>query len=137
MGVSLSAPDTPATVHADGDRLVMVMVNLLSNAVKYSPPGGTVLLAVAEAAGMVEVTVTDQGRGIAREHQRSIFDRFWQVHSSDDRSRTGSGLGLAICKTIVEHHGGAIGVNSAPDQGSTFWFRVPAEKRGLAGGAAT
>jgi signal transduction histidine kinase len=97
----------------------------LSNAVKHSPPEGRVTLAVAEAAGMVEVTVTDQGQGIAREHHRAIFDRFWQVQS-DDRQRAGSGLGLTICRTIIEHHGGAIGVNSEPGRGSTFWFSVPA-----------
>ncbi len=125
LKVRLAANATPARVQADGDRLVMVLVNLLSNAIKYSPPGGSVTLGAAAADGQVEVTVTDTGCGIAPDHQRSIFDRFWQVQTSEARLHTGSGLGLAICRSIIEYHRGTIGVDSVPGQGSRFWFRIP------------
>jgi len=124
-GVTLTGPATEARVLADRDRLVQVLVNLLSNAVKFSPRGSTVDVKVGRAADMVEVAVRDNGRGVPPSHQRAIFERFQQVEASDARQKGGTGLGLAICKTIVEQHGGDIGVASEPGRGSTFWFRVP------------
>jgi signal transduction histidine kinase len=133
-GVTVQAPEVSAMIWADADRIVQVLVNLLSNAVKFSRPGGVVTIAVELRESWVEFRVTDRGRGVPVAHQRTIFERFRQVESSDAREKGGTGLGLAICKSIVERHGGAIGVDSEEGNGSTFWFRVataikPAEAR--------
>ncbi|HXG72333.1 MAG TPA: PAS domain S-box protein [Gemmatimonadaceae bacterium] len=133
-GVVFEAPDVSSTIWADADRVVQVLVNLLSNAVKFSPPDGVVTISVGERDCWVEFRVTDRGRGVPAEHRRAIFERFRQVEISDAREKGGTGLGLAICKSIVEQHGGTIGVESEDGVGSTFWFRVatalrPAESR--------
>jgi len=112
-------------VIGDENRIVQVLVNLLSNAVKFSPRGSAITMSAQETAGFVEVAVRDRGRGVPRSYQRSIFERFQQVEASDSRQKGGTGLGLAICKTIVEQHGGTIGVESEVGRGSTFWFRIP------------
>ena len=124
QGVTVEAPRVSMAVWADADRILQVLVNLLSNAVKFSPPGGVVTIAVARSGTCVEFRVTDRGRGIPAEHRRPIFERFRQVETSDAREKGGSGLGLAICKSIVEQHGGTLGVESEVGAGSTFWFRV-------------
>jgi signal transduction histidine kinase len=104
---------------------VQVIVNLLSKALKFSPRGSTVRLRAWQTPDGVEVQVEDQGRGVPESHRGAIFERFRQVESSDAADRRGAGLGLAIAKSIVEMHGGRIGVDSQPGQGSTFWFRIP------------
>ncbi len=112
-------------VDVDADRLVQVVVNLLSNAIKFSPKNETVVVGAHKRDdGTVEVSVSDRGRGVPDELKESIFERFKQVELDDERQRGGSGLGLAICKAIIERHGGEIGVNSQPTQGSRFWFTV-------------
>ena len=126
-GVAVEAPTVSCSIWADADRMVQVLVNLLSNAVKFSPAGGVVTIGVALADGSVEFRVTDRGRGVAADDQRLIFERFQQVETSDARDKGGVGLGLAICKSIVEQHGGTIGIESDVGEaghGSTFWFRV-------------
>jgi PAS domain S-box-containing protein len=125
-GVSLELIACPDMVHADGDRLVQVLVNLISNAVKFSPKGASVTVAAQQiAGGMVEVRVIDRGRGIPESFRNRLFQRFQQVEASDAKKKGGTGLGLAICKGIVEQHGGTIGVESQEGKGSTFWFRIP------------
>ena len=128
-GVSVEAPEVGALIWADTDRIVQVLVNLLSNAVKFSPPGGVVTIAIAPGEDWVEFRVTDRGRGVAPAHRTAIFERFRQVEISDAREKGGAGLGLAICKSIIEQHGGAIGVDSEEGNGSSFWFRVATSSR--------
>ena len=123
-GVTVEAPEASSTIWADADRIVQVLVNLLSNAVKFSPPAGIVTLTVRPGDGWVEFRVSDRGRGIPVAYRRSIFERFGQVETSDAREKGGTGLGLAICKSIVEQHGGTIGVETEEGAGSTFWFRI-------------
>ncbi len=115
-------------VFADSDRLVQVMVNLLGNAVKFSSARNVVRVCVKETPEWLEVSVSDQGRGIPLHLQETIFERFKQVDASDATLMHGTGLGLSICKAIVEQHGGTIGVQSQPGEGSTFWFRIPPAK---------
>jgi PAS domain S-box-containing protein len=124
-GIRLEFQPTNATVNADGDRLVQVMVNLISNAVKFSPKGGAVTIAVSEIPNWVEVKVIDRGRGIPAKFKNALFQRFQQVEASDSKKKGGTGLGLAICKGIIEAHSGNIGVESEEGKGSVFWFRVP------------
>jgi PAS domain S-box-containing protein len=125
-GIRLEAAPTTLRVLADADRLVQVLVNLLSNAIKFSPKGAVVVVSAAQTGEGVEIRVTDQGRGIPVAYQRSIFERFQQVETSDSRRKGGSGLGLAISRAIVEQSGGSIGVDSEPGKGSSFWVRLPA-----------
>ena len=122
--VTVEAPEVSTMIWADEDRIVQILVNLLSNAAKFSPPGGVVTIGVALHESWVEFRVTDRGRGVPAAHRRAIFERFRQVETSDAREKGGTGLGLAICKSIVEQHGGTIGVESEEGSGSSFWFRV-------------
>ncbi|MEW5929270.1 MAG: PAS domain S-box protein [Gemmatimonadota bacterium] len=123
-GVSLevqAAPGLPPVL-ADRDRVLQVLSNLLGNAVKFTPRGGWIVVRAAHVEGAVEVSVADTGVGIPPEHLTHVFDRFWQ----GDARRKGAGLGLAIARGIVEAHGGRIRAESAPGQGSTFTFTLPA-----------
>jgi len=125
-GVSLHVDSPGAAITADSDRLVQVLVNLISNAVKFSPVGGNVYVSSSASNGHVSMFVKDEGRGIPKEFQDSIFEKFQQVAVSDGKRSMGSGLGLAICKAIVESHNGQIGVESDGATGSTFWIKLPA-----------
>jgi signal transduction histidine kinase len=123
--ISIQSIDTNLEVMADEARLIQVIVNLISNAIKFSPDGSTVsVFALPLEGGQVEVRVTDQGRGIAPDKHKVIFDRFQQISKSDADNERGLGLGLAICKAILESHGGEIGVVSSLDTGCSFWFRL-------------
>jgi PAS domain S-box-containing protein len=124
--IALICGTTGLRLRADATRIVQVLVNLLSNAIKFSPPGREVRVWAEEKDGVwVRVLVADRGAGIPEIYHQRIFERFAQVETSDKRDQGGTGLGLAICKAIVEHHGGRIGVNSIPSQGSVFWFDIP------------
>jgi CheY-like chemotaxis protein/anti-sigma regulatory factor (Ser/Thr protein kinase) len=135
QGVPLESTTPSGLVWGDGDRLVQVLVNLLSNAVKFSPRGRGVRLSASEAGGFADVRVTDQGRGIPVSYREAIFERFRQVEASDARQKGGSGLGLAICKSIIEQHGGSIGVESEEGRGSVFWIKLPVSPREAPGAA--
>ncbi len=110
---------------ADADRIIQVLINLLSNAVKFSEPGSLVIVSAALSGRMLEVSVSDQGRGIPQDALASLFQRFNQVKAADGARKKGSGLGLAICKAIVESHGGGIRVASQEGKGSCFSFSLP------------
>jgi PAS domain S-box-containing protein len=124
QGVRVEAPTVSSSIHGDADRIVQVLVNLLSNAVKFSAPGGVVTIAVTADDKWTEFRVIDHGRGVPAVHRGAIFERFRQVDPSDAREKGGAGLGLAICKSIIEQHGGSIGVESEEGAGSAFWFRL-------------
>lgn len=111
-------------VDGDEERLIQVVVNLLSNALKYSPAGARVFVAAEQRGEFVQVSVKDFGQGVPKEAQESIFERFSQAEQTATQKKQGTGLGLAICKLIVDGHGGTIGVESEPEKGSKFWFRV-------------
>jgi signal transduction histidine kinase len=114
---------------ADRRRIEQVVLNLLSNANKYGPVGSRIVLGATPRDGAVKVFVRDEGPGIARYEQRLVFDKFYQGATTvDGGSRPDStGLGLAIARSIVELHGGQIGVYSKVGAGSTFYFTLPCE----------
>ncbi|WP_431858378.1 ATP-binding protein [Azospirillum sp.] len=112
-------------VRGDDDRLVQVVVNLLSNAAKFTPPGGHVRLRAYTTPDGARLDVSDDGPGIAPEHQAIVFDRFRQVGDTMTDKPQGTGLGLAICKRIVEHLDGRLWVESAPGRGATFSVLIP------------
>ncbi|MBY0549067.1 MAG: PAS domain-containing sensor histidine kinase [Candidatus Obscuribacterales bacterium] len=115
---------------ADRDRILQVLVNLLANAIKFSEPGKTVSVRVTSLPrSTIKFEVIDNGPGIAASDARSLFVKFKQLDSSDSRRKGGSGLGLAISRSLVEMHGGAIGVNSRVGEGSTFWFTLAKQPR--------
>jgi two-component system sensor histidine kinase SaeS len=107
-----------------------VVSNLLHNALRHSPEGGKIVIrALMPEDGYVKVIVEDQGEGIAEEEQVRLFERFYRTDQSRSRASGGSGLGLAITKSIVEIHGGEVGVSSKLGEGSLFWFTVPVVQR--------
>lgn len=113
-------------VKGDPDRLHQVMLNLVSNAFKHGGPDAEVTITIRENLDKVFIEVTDNGVGMSQEDADHIFERFYRADSSRNRSSGGgSGLGLAITKSIIEAHGGAITVRTAPGEGSTFTLSLP------------
>lgn len=111
--------------YADASRLSQVLYNLVSNAVKYTETGGIVISARDPGDDFLEICVADTGVGISPGERDSIFTSFVKVRDASG-AREGTGLGLSITKAIVEAHGGAIRVQSAPGEGSKFHFTVQA-----------
>ncbi len=120
--IHLEVPPS-SIAYYDADIVGRVLANLLANAFKFTPPDGQITLAAARQAEFFRVAVTDNGCGIAPEHQQKIFDKFAQVELRN--KYVGTGLGLAFCKLAVEAHGGQIGVESELGHGSAFWFTLP------------
>lgn len=121
----LSQPAEGCHVTADYDRIVQVLTNLVSNAMKFSPEGSAVLIRVLNENGFARFEVQDRGPGIPANKIKLLFGMFQQLDSTDARAKGGTGLGLAISKSIVDAHGGAIGVESTVGEGSVFWFTLP------------
>lgn len=114
----------PIFVYADAERIYRVLMNLISNAIKYSDEG-EVIVALSVEGDKVEVSVKDSGVGIAPEHLKRIFERFFRVDKSRSKELGGTGLGLAIVKHILEAHDSRVSVISAEGKGSTFSFKLP------------
>ncbi|WP_170162268.1 hybrid sensor histidine kinase/response regulator [Caldimonas tepidiphila] len=125
--LSVRLADVPARVSGDEVRLVQVVSNLLVNAFKFTPPDGRVEVEVRAGGERVEVRVTDSGRGIPKEFLPRVFDLFTQASREGERTSEGLGLGLAIVRSLVELHGGQVGVHSeGPGRGSCFTVTLPA-----------
>lgn len=125
--IHFSAPDHPLPVWADADRLIQVTDNLLSNAIKYSEPDTPVVVRVCAEGDFARYEVKDEGPGLSPEDQEQIWQRYYRVNGVMHQTGSGPGLGLGlfISKTIIERHGGEVGVESEPGKSSTFWFKVP------------
>jgi signal transduction histidine kinase len=127
-GVRLQMTLDPA-VHMfmlDSSRFQQVIWNLVQNAVKFTPSGGAVEVRLKYVNGQAEIEVVDTGVGIAHEFLPFVFDRFRQANGSITRRHGGLGLGLAIVRSLVEMHGGTVGVESAGEgKGSTFRITLP------------
>lgn len=125
-----TGPDAPRRILSDPLRLRQILLNLVSNAIKFTAQG-EVRVTVAPVTGdgppRVRVAVRDTGIGVPADKQQAIFETFTQADASTTRKFGGTGLGLAIVRQLVGLLGGEVGVESAPGQGSTFWFVVPAE----------
>ncbi|WP_024795006.1 sensor histidine kinase [Tomitella biformata] len=116
------------TVTADPDRMGQVLGNLLDNALRHTPTGGTVTVTSRpHGQGWVEITISDNGEGIAPEHLEHLFDRFYRADTARDRQHGGSGIGLTITRALVEAHGGTIHVRSdGQGHGARFTVQLPA-----------
>ena len=134
LSISLLLDPAVRSITADGKRLQQMLVNLLSNAIKFSHAGGAVELEVRGevAARQVTFLVRDQGIGIAEKDLAQLFQPFTQLDSRLSRAYEGTGLGLALVRRIAEAHGGSVGVESMPGQGSTFRIALPWQPGGSA-----
>jgi two-component system sensor histidine kinase ChvG len=128
-----SAPDQPIDLRCDPaledvrareTDLETALLNLLDNAVRFSPPGAPVEVRAYPVPGAARIAVLDRGPGIAPADLPRIFDRFFTT----DADKNGTGLGLAIVRAVVEAHGGAIDVDTAPGRGATFTVTLPARR---------
>ena len=124
------AGEVPPALTAFGDRtrLKQILYNLLSNAVKFTPPAGRVQVTGDLDYSEIRFCVSDTGIGIPLEQQSAIFEEFTQIAPVTSGVKEGAGLGLTITKRIVELHGGHIWVESAPGEGSRFFFTIPASR---------
>jgi signal transduction histidine kinase len=120
------AVELPA-FRGDENKLRRVLVNLLGNAIKFTPAGGTLTVEVrlGENGQSLVFSVSDTGEGIPSEAFERIFEKFSQVESRQGGRTMSTGLGLAFCKLAIKAHGGHIGVESVPGEGSTFSFTIP------------
>ncbi len=116
--------ETGLSVRADTTRFKQVLMNLAGNAIKFTPEGGSIDLAAHLMDGKVRVEVRDTGPGIPPEEQKRIFEAFYRLRKSGEATE-GTGLGLAITQRLVELHGGQLGLESQPGQGSCFYFSLP------------
>jgi signal transduction histidine kinase/predicted transcriptional regulator len=128
-GGVINVPEPLPTLHADPSQIHQLLQNLIGNGLKYYRKGVAPVITVRGRVGegnMVRIEVQDNGIGIEEQHYANIFEMFKRLHSREDYG--GTGIGLAVCKKIVERHGGEIGVESNPGEGSVFWFTVPITK---------
>ena len=114
-----------ATVIGDRDQLIMAVLNLVENAINYSPENTKVSVVVKVKKELLEISVTDQGIGIAEGELARVFERFYRVDPARSRMTGGTGLGLSIVKHVALNHGGDIKVWSREGVGSTFTLQLP------------
>ena len=126
IGLGMSEFSEPVWVNADKQRLSQVILNLLMNAIQHTPAGGAVTVSVEKKGdSLAQLSVEDTGEGIEADQLEQIFERFYRVSQSRDRSSGGSGLGLAIARSLINAHGGEIWAESTPGSGSKFIFTIP------------
>ncbi len=126
--ISSSVPEN-LVVRADRDQLEQILNNLISNAVKYSPKGCAIHVDARVEGRSAYVEVIDTGPGIPEDQLEYVFERFRRVQDRMSRKVSGSGLGLYITRMLVEGMEGEVGVRSQLGSGSTFWFRLPLQRR--------
>ncbi|MDR3640303.1 MAG: HAMP domain-containing sensor histidine kinase, partial [Humidesulfovibrio sp.] len=105
--------DAPVLAEVDSDKILRILVNLLSNAFKFTPPGGSITLALGQHGAEAVLTVQDTGPGIPESMREAVFERFRQLEGGTERSHGGTGLGLAIVKEFVQLHKGLVTVREA------------------------
>ncbi|HLW60308.1 MAG TPA: HAMP domain-containing sensor histidine kinase [bacterium] len=126
IALRIEVPGPLPEIQADPDRLRQVVQNLVENALRHTPAGGEVRIGLRDGNGEgIHLVVSDTGSGIRAEDLAHIFDHFYRADESRTRTSGGTGMGLAIVKSLVEAHGGQVGVESAPGTGSVFTVTLP------------
>jgi len=115
-------------VEADKLRIMQVLNNLLTNAIKFSPEAGLVRVTSSQTAKELKISISDQGASLEKKDHDKLFNKFFQADNKDE-GNLGFGLGLAITKLIVEAHSGQVGIMSAQNAGSIFWFSLPMDEQ--------
>ncbi|MEI7594284.1 MAG: two-component regulator propeller domain-containing protein [Bacteroidota bacterium] len=110
--------------NADQDIIVRVLMNLITNAIKYSPNGGKLEFSAVKQDSFIKIGVKDNGEGISKELQESVFEKFSQVKAKSIGAARSTGLGLTFCKLAVESHGGKIWIESELGKGASFFFTL-------------
>lgn len=135
QGVDLAVtccPKKPVPVFADPDRLEQIFTNLMANSIKFTQRGGKVSVEIMDHGELVEISMLDTGKGIAKSDMPKLFSKFQQFDSAKSTKAKGTGLGLVITKGLVELHGGKIWAESPPSgragehgRGAKFTFTLP------------
>ena len=123
--IATELPEEMLMARMDAGLIVQVLVNLLNNAVKYTPEGARITVGVRQEGTMALIWVADDGPGLSPGDEDRVFDMFYTGVKRSPDSRRGIGLGLSLCKSIVQAHGGEIGVERLSPHGSKFWFTLP------------
>lgn len=120
-------PGSVPPVSCDPVIIRRVLVNLINNGIKHTPAGSPLQVRLTTTAERARIEVRDHGPGVPEEARTKIFEKFGTLESrrNPNQKRHSAGLGLAFCRLAIEAHGGAIGVESAPEGGSIFWFDLP------------
>ena len=129
--LTVKLPPQDVGLDVDPSRIAQVLSNLLNNAAKYTDPRGEITLAASIFDHEVEISVRDNGIGMAHELLARVFDAFVQADQTSSRARGGLGIGLTLVRSLVEQHGGRVSASSdGPGQGSEFVIRLPFESIG-------
>ncbi len=123
--IELHAGDEQLRVNVDRHRFQQILANLISNAAKFSAPDTSISVTINRDNNRVRIAVTDTGIGIPKDMQDNLFQKFYQVDSSNTRQKGGTGLGLAIAKQLIEAMQGNIGLKSEEGKGSCFFIDLP------------
>lgn len=128
LSLELCYDNEPGVIMANKDWLKQILLNLTENALKYTPAGGVITLSCKMLPDFAKFTVHNTGEGLSPTETKKIFDRFYRVDKARSRKAGGTGLGLSIVKFIVNVLGGEIKATSAPGEGVSFIFTLPAAK---------
>ena len=123
--IRTSIEDDLLMARMDAALIVQVLINLVNNAVEYTPEDASIIIGAKREDGVALIWVEDDGQGVPDGAEDRVFDMFYTGVKRYPDSRRGIGLGLALCKSIVQAHGGQIGVASAFPHGARFWFTLP------------
>ncbi len=129
--IAADLPPEPLAIPMDSHRIGQVLSNLIGNAIKFTPPGGKITITVRADGRHVYCEVRDTGAGIPHDEFAKLFKPFSQLPAG--KKLGGTGLGLSITKSLVEAHGGKVGIRSKLGEGSTFWFSLPRERQEIDG----
>jgi signal transduction histidine kinase len=125
--IRLRGAQTAPSISVDSRRLGQVLVNLILNASKFGKPGSAIDVTVSRLGSRVRVCVADRGPGVAPDQVQRLFEPYYRSAATADNVKEGVGLGLSIVKSIVQAHGGAVGVESRRGGGARFWFELPSD----------